>query len=86
MSATDDTPSISPGEASGPSRNPATISAAASAKLTTTWKECAPSASTWPVFSPGKVQSAPAATAVSASQRHMRKRASAKAAAVTTAR
>ena len=85
-SAADETPSTRPGSASGPSHSPATINAEASANPMTTWKTWAPSASTLITPSPGKVHSALKATVVMASQRHMRKRASAKAAAVTTAR
>ena len=75
-----------PGSALGPYHRPATIKVAASAKPTITWKAWAPSASTPTTPMPGKVHSALKATAVMASQRHIRKRASAKAAAVTTAR
>ena len=49
-----------------------------------TWKTCSGSESNSPM--PGKVHSTLATTAAIASQRHSRARASAKAAAVTTAR
>jgi hypothetical protein len=51
-----------------------------------TWKACAPSASTLTMPTPGKVHAALNTTAAMASRRHIRTRASAKAAAVTTAR
>ena len=75
-----------PGGASGPSQSPATIKLAASAKQTMTWKACAPGALALIAPIPAKVHTALKATAVMASQRHIRKRASANAAAVTTAR
>jgi hypothetical protein len=75
-----------PGSASGPNHRPATINDAASANPAMTWKACAPSASTLTTPMPGTVHSVLKTTAVMASQRHMRKRASANAAAVTTAR
>jgi uncharacterized protein YicC (UPF0701 family) len=58
---------------------------ATSAKPASAWKTCAPSAVTVSGCIPGSVHSAPSTTAAMASQRHMRNRASAKAAALTTA-
>ena len=82
----DETSSISSGAAGGPNRKPDTIRAAASAKPMTTWNRCAPSAATGRASKPGKVQSALKTIAVIASHRHIRMRASRKAAAVTIAR
>ena len=66
---------------------PATINAAASAKPATTWKACAPQRVDAAVAAGRATSTATLkATAVMASQRHSRKRASANAAAVTTAR
>ena len=62
------------------------MKAATSAKPTTTWNECAATPIWLSSARPGSVQNRPNAIAVTASQRHIRARASAKAAAVTTAR
>ena len=62
------------------------MKAATSAKPTITWKACAATPMSSSRSRPGSVQNRPNAIAVIASQRHIRARASAKAAAVTTAR
>src|SRR6202044_1003107 len=77
--------SIMPGAAGGPYNKPQTKNVATSAKPASAWKTCAPSAVTLSGCIPGSVHSAPSTTAATASQSHMRNRASAKAAALTTA-
>ena len=74
-----------PGSAGGPYMKPHTTSSAASTKQAMTWKTCGATIVA-PVSSPGSVQKVVKAMVVSTSQRHIRIRASAKAAAVTIAR
>ena len=75
-----------PGSAVGPYKNPETIRTAARTKPAAAWKAWGRSTSFVVCSMPGNIHNVANTTAVMASQRHRRMRASAKLAALTIAR